>query len=240
MSFTPENAAIKLSPEQEKTISQMPSDQISEYLKNLAVEQNLAVRDWDKTQFIYPTIPAQSKVTKTVTVDGKAFTVEGATEADALQKQNELLQQLMSGTTPATATSGAAVERNVEQRAANSAEDQKYVQSWADATQQFLHSDAGADWPGGERNKEILGRVLADNDLLDAEDKVAALAAAYQHAKMYHLLEANPDVERQREESKRKQGEELAKSLSGASSLEEIRTAVHRSLGLSGNYISQG
>jgi hypothetical protein len=52
------------------------------------------------------------------------------------------------------------------------------VQSWAQATEAFK-SGPGADWPGGERNKEILGFKLAELGLTDATDKVAALTQAF-------------------------------------------------------------
>jgi hypothetical protein len=54
-----------------------------------------------------------------------------------------------------------------------------FEQSWADATQDFLNSPAGHDWPGGERNKEILGMTIAGLGLVDAEDKLAAMSQAY-------------------------------------------------------------
>jgi hypothetical protein len=53
------------------------------------------------------------------------------------------------------------------------------TQSWADATQVFLNSSAGSDWPGGENNLEIIGLKLQALHLENATDKVAALAQAY-------------------------------------------------------------
>jgi hypothetical protein len=55
---------------------------------------------------------------------------------------------------------------------------EKDVQSWESATQAFLQGP-GADWPGGEVNKTILGLKIAELDLTNATDKVAALTAAY-------------------------------------------------------------
>lgn len=62
-------------------------------------------------------------------------------------------------------------------------------QSWADATTTFLAS--GSDWPGGEKNKQILGLKLQELGLLDAEDKTAAIAAAYAAMKREGLVFAN-------------------------------------------------
>ena len=43
-----------------------------------------------------------------------------------------------------------------------------FQQSWASAATEFLDSEAGADWPGGDANKEILGLKLAELGLTDA------------------------------------------------------------------------
>jgi hypothetical protein len=56
-------------------------------------------------------------------------------------------------------------------------------ESWAAATETFLNSAAGADWPGGTKNRALLGDKLAALGLVDAEDKVAALAQAYETLK---------------------------------------------------------
>jgi hypothetical protein len=51
--------------------------------------------------------------------------------------------------------------------------------SWNQAVQEFLHSPAGSDWPGGDKNRELMGQELQALNLVDAKDKVAALAQAY-------------------------------------------------------------
>lgn len=57
------------------------------------------------------------------------------------------------------------------------------TQSWADATKVFLNSPAGSSWPGGDKNLALIGDKLAALGLTDAEDKVAALAQAYEAMK---------------------------------------------------------
>jgi hypothetical protein len=52
------------------------------------------------------------------------------------------------------------------------------VQSWAQATEQFLNG-SGADWPGNPRNQKILENTLAALDLLDTDDRLGALTAAW-------------------------------------------------------------
>jgi hypothetical protein len=54
--------------------------------------------------------------------------------------------------------------------------------SRADATTTFLQG-AGAHWPGGVKNRELLGMQLASMGLADAEDKVGALSAAFAELK---------------------------------------------------------
>ena len=70
-----------------------------------------------------------------------------------------------------------------------------FEQSWADATEEFLHSATGADWPGGEKNKEILGLKLSALNLIDTENKVEAIAKAWSSMKensMFFPAEAAP------------------------------------------------
>lgn len=69
--------------------------------------------------------------------------------------------------------------------------DNKFTQSWADATTEFLKSPAGADWPGGERNKELIGLMIARLGLVDADDKVLALSQAYNAMKSNGMVFAD-------------------------------------------------
>lgn len=61
----------------------------------------------------------------------------------------------------------------------NRTQDSAEAQSWEDATKEFLNGPAGKDWPGGDNNLEIIGLKLQSLNLVDAKDKVAALAQAY-------------------------------------------------------------
>lgn len=64
----------------------------------------------------------------------------------------------------------------------------QYEKSWMQATEEFKRSVAGADWPGGEQNKNILGMKIVAMGLTDADDKVAALAAAYADMKATNMI----------------------------------------------------
>jgi hypothetical protein len=66
--------------------------------------------------------------------------------------------------------------------------DRGYTQSWAEATEKFLNSEAGKDWPGSDKNRDILGLKLVELGLTDAPDKVAALTTAYNELKSKKLL----------------------------------------------------
>jgi hypothetical protein len=52
-------------------------------------------------------------------------------------------------------------------------------QSWASASETFRTSTVGSDWPGGVKNRQLLGDKLAALGLVDADDKVAAMAQAW-------------------------------------------------------------
>jgi hypothetical protein len=73
---------------------------------------------------------------------------------------------------------------------------ERFEQSWSDATQEFLNGPAGSDWPGGNENLEIIGQKLRELGLVDAEDKVAALAEAYASMKTSGEVQKNPEIER--------------------------------------------
>lgn len=55
---------------------------------------------------------------------------------------------------------------------------EQYEKSWATATEEFLHSEAGKDWPGGPRNLEAIGLRIAAMGLTDSPS-VESLAKAW-------------------------------------------------------------
>jgi hypothetical protein len=71
-----------------------------------------------------------------------------------------------------------ALKATVEQ-----SQDSQEQQSWAEASEAFLHSVSGADWPGGEQNRNLIGLKVAELGLVDEKDKVAALAKAWTEMK---------------------------------------------------------
>lgn len=77
----------------------------------------------------------------------------------------------------------AELKNSVEQN-----QNKRFEQSWADATQEFLNSQGGADWPGGDRNLQLIGLQLQSMGLVEAEDKVGALIQAYQALKSTGMI----------------------------------------------------
>lgn len=59
----------------------------------------------------------------------------------------------------------------------------KVVNSWKSAAEAFKLTPAGLDWPGGDKNQELIGLKIAALGLTDADDKVAALNIAYAEMK---------------------------------------------------------
>jgi hypothetical protein len=74
---------------------------------------------------------------------------------------------------------------------------EQFTQSWADATETF--KSRHPEWVGGDANRNTLAQTICENNLVDAEDKVAALEAAYNYARKNNLLVENPDTAYQRE-----------------------------------------
>jgi hypothetical protein len=88
-----------------------------------------------------------------------------------------------------------------------------YQNTWSQATEQFLNSDAGNDWPGGQTNMELMGRILEENNM--TEPTVENLSAAFQYASENGLLVENPETAAHH-------------AISEANSVEDIRTALNR------------
>ena len=91
-------------------------------------------------------------------------------------------------------------------------QDERVTQSWAQATEEFLHSAAGADWPGGE-NMSILGGLLEANPELLNSPSVETLARVWEHMKENGLAVENPELTARRR-------------IASANSPEEIRAAL--------------
>jgi hypothetical protein len=83
MAFSPENSAIKLTPAQEKEVSQMLPDAMTEYFRNLAVEQGLGQRDHFNPDILIPMDHAQpTRFAKAVTIGGQKHILEANSEAE--------------------------------------------------------------------------------------------------------------------------------------------------------------
>ena len=71
------------------------------------------------------------------------------------------------------------------------AERDELTKRWAAATEKFLHSKAGASWPGGIVNMTVLSRILEANGR--AKPSVENITRAYRLMKRRGLLVANPE-----------------------------------------------
>lgn len=77
--------------------------------------------------------------------------------------------------------------------------EEQYTESWEKATKRFLYSPAGADWPGGEKNLELIGLQLASMGLT-TEPSVESLAKAWAEMKAKGTVFPNTSDERVLEE----------------------------------------
>ncbi len=119
------------------------------------------------------------------------------------------------------ASHGAPLEQIVQ--TVQEAQAQQEIESWRDAVQTFLTTASGADWPGNSKNLEMIGLQIQSLGLVDASDKVAALAQAYQSMKQKGIL-FPPEVAVQA-------ANELAalqEAMGSATSAEEVRQAVEQ------------
>ena len=84
----------------------------------------------------------------------------------------------------------------------------RQVQSWEAATEEFLRSSAGSDWPGGE-NMNIAGRLIQENGLTD-KPSAETLTAVWNHMKENGIAVENKEVT-------------ARERISSANSVEQIR-----------------
>jgi hypothetical protein len=70
-----------------------------------------------------------------------------------------------------------------------------YTNTWAQSTEAFLNSEAGADWPGGEANLALAAQILEQSPELLNQPSAEALATVWQYMKENNLALPNPETE---------------------------------------------
>lgn len=244
MAFTPEQSAIRLTPEQEDQVRNLPFEEVKVYMAELALQQGLVVRDQVAPEVLIPTSLAENapqRLAKTVVVNGQKHFVEGATEVELARAENDLYRKLVQESPqqtsrteqPRDVTTGRFVERTdglpvdrealdlqlqlgqisvadyiqrsgaVEEHlqqigisadALKEVSNQKFSQSWEQATQEFLNSPAGRGWPGGTANLERLGQVLIENGWVDSPS-ATTIARAFEYMQGHNLVAENPELQ---------------------------------------------
>jgi hypothetical protein len=102
------------------------------------------------------------------------------------------------------------IEKRIERR-----ETETRNSGWESATQDFLNSEEGSSWPGGNEALTRIGQIIEASGLTDTPDKLEALKQAY--------------AAMQQEDSEviaQKQDVEAAQKIGSATSVDEIRTAL--------------
>lgn len=119
---------------------------------------------------------------------------------------------------------GEAVEKALDERGVSEIvqerQGQKLQQSWESATAAFL--EANPSWEGGEQNKTLIGNLLAENGLTEAEDKLQAMQDCYNYARQNNLLVANPEVDQYRAIENAKTREEMDNALGRAQRMNQM------------------
>jgi hypothetical protein len=150
-------------------------------------------------------------VTRSFAINGQTYTVTGANEAELLEQQNEIYRRVL---TPEpkhqhveTADDRAIAARRAQLEAeyklgrisltdlitqsgvVEEVQNRQAEQGWAQATQEFLRSPEGMDYPGTSEVREWLGQWINEHGLLDTTDRLSALKQAYAA-----LKQANTDA----------------------------------------------
>jgi hypothetical protein len=247
MSFTPEQSRIRTDASIEEQIAAAPTAaEIQRILRDAAVNQGLVRPDIYDPNVLHE-VPAgdvaraQGRLAKTVTINGKKYILEGASEQELVHAETNLYRSIFQPEVATEQTRDAAgrfVEVPVEPSPvddavahalkaqgisiddlrATVAEKQggEYRERWAAAVEEFKNSPTGQDWVGGQDNLQTVARILQENpELMDAPS-VETLAAVWDHMKQHNLVAENPEVT-------------TFQKLSAARSPEEIREALGRS-----------
>jgi hypothetical protein len=120
-----------------------------------------------------------------------------------------------------------AIERHLEAQgvsieALKAATNERTTAGWQSATQEFLQT---SDWPGGERNRDLLGQVLIKMGAAESPN-AENLKRAYQYMRDNDLLVPNAELE-------------AVKAIGAATSPEALRAAAQASQGRSSSMFSR-
>lgn len=231
-------SAIRLNNEQEQHLAGLTSaTEIQEYLHRLAQEQELVKPDIYSGDLLATEkgLNAPRTVSKVLVINQTRYELTAENEQALQAKELDLYRALEQQTTeqeqPRDQETGrfisaeeqaqdAAVaaflaRRGLTPEVIDEMAGKSFTRDWETATRDYLHSPDGANWPGGERNKEIIGEIITTNGWLDAEDKAAALAAAVNYARDNNLLVVNPETE-------------TAQKIGEAKTFQEVQAALGR------------
>jgi hypothetical protein len=180
-------------------------------------------KNWYGFHAVEPgTVAAAKGFATAVTIDGKKHILEAGTEEELRAKETELYRAALAAPAATTETEeqprnergqfithnpeavalaptvAAALEAqgisvdDLREFSANK-QNEAFQQSWAEAAETFRANHP--DWIGGEANQALFARLLGENpELMDAEDKSAALEAVYYYAVENKMLVANPEL----------------------------------------------
>jgi hypothetical protein len=85
-------------------------------------------------------------------------------------------------------------EHGMNPEALTAVSDLVYQNTWSQATEAFLNSESGADWPGGEANLALAAQILEQSPELLNQPSVEALSTVWQYMKENNLAVENPEV----------------------------------------------
>jgi hypothetical protein len=176
--------------------------------------------------FSQPAMQQQQQQTPARDTQGRFTAEQGRADEDTFAKADlELKFKRGDISTDEYLAQSGAIERHLAAQgisvdALRETTNKAYEGEWVNATNEFIRSPQGADWPGGEENKNTLGQIIQRMGLIDSPS-AQTLAVAYEYAKKEGLLVENP-------ESK------ALEDISTATSHEAILEAAHRASGIFG------
>lgn len=282
MPHTPEQSAIRLTPEIESALASAQFEDIKDIFTQAALDQQLVVRDEMNPTILLETTLASAapkRFAKTIVINGVNHILEADSEVALARSENDLLRATFSEpgataqqteqprdaagrftfqTKPTLAdpdleairiaelelkfkrgelspgeylTQSGVIEQYLESQGISvhdlkTASETAYRTNWESATETFLARHP--EWQGGEDAVRVIGETVFALGLQGKPD-VESLEAAYAELQRTNGVPSNPALEASKEADTRYQRE-----VSEATTLEEIRSANHRRLGVTG------
>lgn len=241
MSFTPKDSAINVTPEIAEQLKTANAEEIKSIMRQAMLDQKLATApDFWHPEDLEPTELSThaNNRSKTVTVNGKTYTISGSTEQELADAELRLFREIMNPQQPVQqpqqrddlgrftpiedpvltgAVEGYLRNRGINPEDLQEVAGQGYKARWSDSAARFRERHPEWDNFASEENMRRLGEKVFELGLDDSPTP-ESLEAAYVALARENALTDNPNVA-------------LARQIGSMDNIEDIRALSRQILG---------